>query len=155
MTRKFCQLRFLPCTFLVLDYFLCVAIFLTQISHHWVFCPALQRHYTNMRCFITSEIGITARHSRFILPGKKIERDKTCDFEGRAWDSFCESHPNIRVLQSCLENMSPFRFWSLANQFPDLVSRMHVQMRLMGNFILLLTEWEVSAGIYCPQTFPY
>ena len=60
-------------------------------------------------------------------------RDKVCDFEGHAWDSFCESHPNMRVVQSCLENVSPFLFWSLANQFPDLVSRMHVQVRLMGN----------------------
>ena len=30
--------------------------------------------------------------------------------------------------------MSAFRFWSPANQFPDLVSRMHDQVRLMGNF---------------------
>ena len=59
---------------------------------------------------------------------KKIVRDKICDFVGRAWDSFCESHPNMRVVQSCLVNLSPFRFWS------DLVSRMHVQVRLMGNF---------------------
>ena len=65
---------------------------------------------------------------------KKIVREKICDFEGRAWDSFCESHPNMRIVQSCLENVSPFRFWSLANQFPDLVTRMHVQVRLMGNF---------------------
>ena len=39
---------------------------------------------------------------------KKIVRDKVCDFEGHGWDSFCESHPNMRVVQSCLENVSPF-----------------------------------------------
>ena len=62
-------------------------------------------------------------------------RDKVFDFERRAWDSFCESHPNMRVVQFCLENVLPFRFRSLANQFPDLVSRLHhVQVRLMGNF---------------------
>ena len=131
---------------------------------------------------------------------KKIVRDKIFDFERRAWDSFCESHPNRRVVQSCLENVSPFRLWSLsyvsrnlavrshltcgplsyseelfvnelictlitpwhgahdirwnrsqlvpikfksgpsyvkhtiANQFPDLVSRLHVQVSIMGNF---------------------
>ena len=37
---------------------------------------------------------------------KKIVRDKIFDFERRAWDSFCESHPNMRVVQSCLENVS-------------------------------------------------
>ena len=72
------------------------------------------------------ECGITARHSRFILPKKKIVRDKICDSERRAWNSFCESHPDMRVVQSCLENVSAFRFWSPANQLPDLVSLMHV-----------------------------
>ena len=65
---------------------------------------------------------------------KIIVPDKIVDFERCAWDSFCESHPNMRVAQACLENVSPFRFWSLADQFPDLVSRLHVQVRLMGNF---------------------
>ena len=55
---------------------------------------------------------------------KKIVRDKIRDFEGRAWDSFCESHPDMRIVQSCLENASLFRFWSPANQFPDLVECM-------------------------------
>ena len=61
-------------------------------------------------------------------------QDKIFDFERRAWDSFCESHPNMRVAQSCLENVFPFRFWSLANQFLDSVSRLHVQGRLVGKF---------------------
>ena len=65
---------------------------------------------------------------------KKIVRDKIFVFERHAWDSFCESHPNMRIAHSCLENVPPFCFWSLANQFPDLVSRLHIQVRLMGNF---------------------
>ena len=77
-------------------------------------------------------------HNSSIFPiysyWEKIVRDKIFDFERHARDSFCESHPNVRAVQSCLENVSPFRFWSLANQFPDLVSRLHVQVRLMGNF---------------------
>ena len=63
-------------------------------------------------------------------------RDIIFYFERRAWDSFFGSHPNMKVAQSCLENESPFRFWSLANQFPDSVSRLHVQGRLMGIFVL-------------------
>ena len=82
---------------------------------------------------------------------KKIVLDKICDFEGRAWDSFCESHPNMRVVQSCLENVCPFHFWSLANQFPDLVSRMQVQVRLMGNFGLngSLSWLQNTDGVIC------
>ena len=45
-----------------------------------------------------------------------------------------ESHPDMRVAHSCLENVSPFCFWSLANQFPDLFSRLHIQVRLPSNF---------------------
>ena len=39
----------------------------------------------------------------------------------------------MSVAHPCLENVSPFCFWSLANQFPRL-SRLHVQVRLTGNF---------------------
>ena len=41
----------------------------------------------------------------------------------------------MRVAQTCLENISPYQFcsWSIADRYPDLVSRLHVQIRLMGN----------------------
>ena len=57
----------------------------------------------------------------------------------------------MRVVQSCLENLSPFRFWSIANQFPDLVIRMHIQVRLMGNFGLnsSLPWLQNSDGAIC------
>ena len=77
---------------------------------------------------------MTALHCQLILDGKKIVRDKIFDFERHAWDSFCESHPDLRVAHSCLENVPLFCFWSLANQFPDLVSRLHIQVRLMSSF---------------------
>ena len=67
---------------------------------------------------------------------KKIVPDKIFDFERHAWDSFCDSHPDMRVAHSCLENVSPFCFWSLANQFPGLISRLHIQVRLKSNFVL-------------------
>ena len=48
---------------------------------------------------------------------KKIVWDiyKIFNFERHAWDSFCESHPDMRVAHSCLDNVPPFCFWSLAN----------------------------------------
>ena len=76
-------------------------------------------------------------------------QDKILDSERHAWDSCCESHPNRTVAQSCLENVSPFRFWSLANRFPDLVSRLHVQVRLMGKVYhgskILMVPFVLSA----------
>ena len=50
---------------------------------------------------------------------KKIVLDKIFDPERHTWDSFWESHADMRVAHSCLENVPPFCFWSLANQFQD------------------------------------
>ena len=65
---------------------------------------------------------------------EKIVRNKIFDFERHTWDSFCESHPDMRVAHSCLKNVPPLCFFSLADQFPDLVSRLYIQVRLRSNF---------------------
>ena len=38
------------------------------------------------------------------------------------------------MAQSCFKTVPFEQFWSLADSYPDLVSRLHVQVRLMGNF---------------------
>ena len=55
-------------------------------------------------------------------------------FEEKVWDDFVYGHPNMQIAQACLENVSPHKFWSISEQHPDLVSRLHIQTRLMGNF---------------------
>ena len=67
---------------------------------------------------------------------KRILRYKIQVFEGGgdAWPQFCNSHPDMYVAQSCFENMSIPQFWSIADEYPDLVTRLHTQARLMGNF---------------------
>ena len=40
----------------------------------------------------------------------------------------------MHIAQACLENVMPYQFWCLADNYPDLVSHMHIQIRLMGNF---------------------
>ena len=40
----------------------------------------------------------------------------------------------VLVSQACLANISAYHFWSIADRYLDLVSRLHVQIRLMGNF---------------------
>ena len=54
--------------------------------------------------------------------------------ESRLWFEFCSGHPNRNVAQACLENISPSKFWSLADLY--LVSRLHTQVRLMGSLCL-------------------
>ena len=65
---------------------------------------------------------------------KTIVKTKILEKEANDWFRFCSDHPSMRVAQTCLESISPYQFWSIADHYPDLVSRLHVQIRLMGNF---------------------
>ena len=47
------------------------------------------------------------------------------------WTEYCVSHPNLHVAKACTDNIPPQQFWSLTDQYPDLVRHLHV--RLMGN----------------------
>ena len=62
---------------------------------------------------------------------KWIVKTKVRNFEDNA---YCVNHPSMHIAQACLENVTPYQFWCLADNYPDLVSRMHIQIRLMGNF---------------------
>ena len=57
----------------------------------------------------------------------------------------------MRIASSCLASVTPFHFWSLADHFPDLVSRLHVQVRLMGQFGLSggIPWLNDSDGTFC------
>ena len=87
---------------------------------------------------------------------KSIVKNKVRDWESRLWLEFCSGHPNMHVAQACLENASPSKFWSLADLYPDLVSRLQVQIRLMGNLclnggILWLLNTEGSLCFICKE----
>ena len=47
---------------------------------------------------------------------------------------YCVNHPGMRIAQACLKNLTPYQFLCLADNYPDLGSRMHIQIRLLGNF---------------------
>ena len=65
---------------------------------------------------------------------KSIIKTKIREKEKDEWLSYCQDHPGMHVAQACLLNTSPRQFWSLAVHYPDLVSRLHIQVRIMGNF---------------------
>ena len=65
---------------------------------------------------------------------KNIVRDSIIHFENSAWHSYCNTHPEMQIATSCLANVTPFHFWSLADHFPDLLSGLHLQVRLMSQF---------------------
>ena len=68
------------------------------------------------------------------LSWKAIVRTKIREFEENAWIDFVQKHPSFKFARTCLDNVSPHKFWSISDQYPDLVCRLHVQIRLMGNF---------------------
>ena len=68
------------------------------------------------------------------LTWKTIVMRKIHEFEEKAWNDFVYGHPNMQIAQACLENVSPHKFWSISEQHPSLVSRLHIQTRLISNF---------------------
>ena len=65
---------------------------------------------------------------------KKLVKAKVRENEERIWARYCLDHPSFQLPKICLDNVNPHRFWSLAKNYPDLVSRLHTQTRLMCNF---------------------
>ena len=65
---------------------------------------------------------------------KTIVKSKIKVFEENAWSAFFLEHPSFDFAKSCLELVPPQKFWSISSYYPDLVCRLYLQIRLMGNF---------------------
>ena len=65
---------------------------------------------------------------------KSIIKTKTQEFEENTWKNFVIAHPSYKLAETCLDLLSPQLFWFIYNQYSDLVTRLHIQIRLMGNF---------------------
>ena len=70
------------------------------------------------------------------LSWKAIVKTKIQEFEENAWIDFVQKHPSFKFARTCLDNVSPHKFWSISDQYLDLVCRLHVQIRLMGYFLV-------------------
>ena len=64
---------------------------------------------------------------------KATVRRKVCENQNEVWSDFCLKHPDLKQAYDRLNNVPPYHFWSLADHYPDLVSWLHVQVRIMGN----------------------
>ena len=60
------------------------------------------------------------------LSWKAIVKTKIRELEENAWIDFVQKHPSFKFARTCLDNVSPHKFWSISDQYPDLVSRLHV-----------------------------
>ena len=64
---------------------------------------------------------------------KTIVYRKIREFEAYVWDTFITDHPDLYIAHDCLVNTQPRKFWSISEQFPDLVCCLRTQVRLMGS----------------------
>ena len=80
---------------------------------------------------------------------KYIVRDNILHFEKSAWHSYGDTHPKMQISSSSSCKCVPFHFWSLADRFPDLVNKLHVQVRLMGQFGRSGSMARYSYGAFC------
>ena len=76
--------------------------------------------------------------------------NKVLAFENEKWSQFCKAHPDIRVTQACFENMPPHHFSSLVDEYSDLVTRMHTQVRLDGS-VPWLKDTEGTSCSICKE----
>ena len=74
--------------------------------------------------------GIFHSYNNWKLLVKSRIREK----EVSDWKIFCHEHPNMQITQAVFDHLTPSKFWSITDHYPDLVSRLHIQVRLMGNF---------------------
>ena len=65
---------------------------------------------------------------------KGILKQKIRESENSYWIQYCNLHPNMELVKTCLDNVTPFQFWSISKDFPDLVKHLHQQVRLWGSF---------------------
>ena len=80
---------------------------------------------------------------------KWIAKTKVRNVDENAWTDYCVE----LIIFACISprhvlKMEPIhKFWCLADSYPDLVSRMHIQIRLKGNFGLNCgVPWHAGAN---------
>ena len=64
---------------------------------------------------------------------KVIVITKIPEKENTNWQAFCTCHPGTQVAEAYLDNVFSHQFCSISNNFQDLVSCLHVQIRQGGN----------------------
>ena len=73
--------------------------------------------------------GIFHSYNNWKLLVKSRIREK----EVSDWKIFSDEHPNMQITQAVFDHLTPSKFCSITDHYPDLVSWLHIQIG-MGNF---------------------
>ena len=57
---------------------------------------------------------------------------------------YCKNHSLMNLANSYFSNISPLQFWTISEQYPDLVKHLQKQVKLMGQF-------SVNGGVPWPS----
>ena len=110
----------------------------------WEFCQVYALHKYGLFSYFDSWFSdsVFPTYSQW----KSIVKTKIRQLEENTWKNFVIAHPSHKLVETCLDLVSPQIFWSISNQYPELVTRLHVQIRLMGNFgFSACVPWTVRA----------
>ena len=131
-------------------------VILTLIYLPPVFCRIFVRLYENTVTLAISDGGLKLRVLPVYSWWKATVRRKVCENQNEAWSDFCLEQPNLKEAYDCLNNAPTLPFLVFSRSLPDLVRRLHVQVRIMGNFglnggIPWLTNTEGATCFVCKQ----
>ena len=68
------------------------------------------------------------------LNWKNIIKDRIDHFKTQEWQDYIDSHPYLILVHQNLSELTPSQFWGITSDHPDLVPKLNLQLRLMGNF---------------------
>ena len=53
------------------------------------------------------------------------------NFGDNARADYYVNYPSMHITQAYFKDVTPYQFWCLAENYPDYVSHMHIQIRLI------------------------
>ena len=61
-------------------------------------------------------------------------RNRISIFENSLWETYTENHSHMSLFHQTLTEISPSNYWKITSLYPDLVSKVNIQLRLIGNY---------------------
>ena len=82
-----------------------------------VYCEALHKYglFTYFDSWFSDSVFLT--YSQW----KSIVKTEIREFEENTWKIFVIAHPSYKLAETCLHLVSPQVFWSISNQYPNLL----------------------------------
>ena len=61
-------------------------------------------------------------------------RNRISIFENSLWKTYTENHLHMSLFHQTFTKISPSNYWEITSLYPDVVSKVNIQLRLIGNY---------------------